>query len=82
MERYEYQVTRHEAEEFKQVVYFCSDQGACRLEEVPSEQAQRMVDLLNERGEEGWELLQLVFKTDGFMGIWKRKVVQVGGAGP
>ncbi len=80
MERYEYQVTRHEAEEFRQVVYFCSDRGDCGLEEVPAEQAQRLVDLLNERGEEGWELLQLAFKTDGFLGIWKRKI-ETAGAG-
>jgi hypothetical protein len=32
------------------------------------------VDLLNERGGEGWELIQLLFGKDGVMACWKRRV--------
>jgi hypothetical protein len=76
MERYEYQVTRHEAESFAKTIYFCTEQGDCSLQDVPIHEAQALVDLLNERGIEGWELIQLVFGKDGLLACWKRKLTK------
>lgn len=74
MERFEYEVTMHSAETFSQIVYFCSTEGECSVAEVPREEPQALVNVLNERGEAGWELIQLLFGADGVMACWKRRV--------
>ncbi|SHG07824.1 hypothetical protein SAMN02745206_03219 [Desulfacinum infernum DSM 9756] len=72
MERYEYAITRHPAESFKQVAYFCADDGTCALEDVPVDQVSVLEGILNERGLEGWELVQVAFGKDGLLAFWKR----------
>jgi hypothetical protein len=74
MDRYEYEISTHAADVFSRLIYFCTEQGNCRLEEVPAEEPQILVDLLNERGLEGWELIQLLFGKDGVMACWKRRI--------
>lgn len=74
MERFEYEVTMHSAGAFSQIVYFCSAEGECGVAEVPQEESRALVNLLNERGEAGWELIQLLFGGDGVMACWKRRV--------
>jgi hypothetical protein len=74
MDRYEYEISTHPADTFSRLIYFCSEQGNCTLEGVPAEEPQILVDLLNERGVEGWELIQLLFGKDGIMACWKRRV--------
>lgn len=72
MVRFEYEITMHSADAFKRVVYYCSGEGACELEEVPADEAQVLRGILNERGQDGWELVQLIFGKDGLMACWKR----------
>ena len=72
MKRYEYNITKHPSDEFKQLVYFCTDHGKCNLEELPSDQLNTLGDLLNERGERGWELVQVFLGRDGVVAFWKR----------
>ena len=78
MDRYEYEISTHAADTFTRLIYFCSEQGSCTLEGVPEEEPQILVDLLNERGLEGWELIQLLFGKDGVMAFWKRRVAAQG----
>ena len=80
MERFEYDITRHSAEAFMEMIYFCSETGDCKLEEVPAGQPQMMVDLLNERGRDGWELVQTNFGKDGVLAWWKRRLGVMPGA--
>lgn len=75
MERFEYAVTRHGAELFSKLVYFCSPDGNCDLQQVPADEPKALVEVLNGHGEEGWELIQLVFGSGGLIAYWKRKVV-------
>jgi hypothetical protein len=74
MKHFEYQVSQHPGESFQQVVYFCSEAGECSIEEVPADQTRILADILNERGRQGWELVQAFFGKDGIMALWKRKV--------
>lgn len=74
MKRFEYEISHHAGEAFKQVVYFCSEAGACSIEEVAADQTKVLADILNERGRQGWELVQAFFGKDGVMALWKRKV--------
>ena len=74
MKRFDYEITKHSAEDFTQMVYFCSEQGDCQYNQLPSHQMEVLRDILNEKGTEGWELVQLFFGKDGVVAIWKREV--------
>lgn len=74
MDRFEYSVTRHSAEAFRETAYFCTDHGDCSLEDVPVDQAAVLEDLLNARGRQGWELVQVIFGRNGLLAFWKRRV--------
>ena len=58
-------------------MFFCSEKGECALDDVPVNQTRRMRDMLNEKGAEGWELVQLFFQESGVVVIWKRKKILV-----
>ncbi|GLI36254.1 DUF4177 domain-containing protein [Desulforhabdus amnigena] len=75
MKKFEYEITRHPAEYFREFVYFCSQDGACGLEEVPSAQTEKMQTILNEQGRKGWELVQVAFGKEGIMAFWKRMLI-------
>lgn len=74
MKRFEYDITKHSADTFDKVIYFCSETGQCGLDEVSRDQTRILADILNQKGQEGWELVQIAFGQDGLMAFWKRKV--------
>jgi len=74
MSSYEYRITRHPAEAFRQVAVFCSDDGACKLEDIPDAQTRILTEILNDLGREGWELVQTLFGRGGMLAIWRRKL--------
>ena len=76
MPRFEYEITKHTAETFNELVYYCNETGQCSLEEIPADQATVLQGILNERGWEGWELLQIAFGNNGLVAFWKRPVVE------
>ncbi|MDD5224478.1 MAG: hypothetical protein PHE84_10840 [bacterium] len=72
----EYEITRHPLKEFQNLAFFCSETGACKLEEVDRDQFQKLKEILNLRGKKGLELVQIFFGKDGAIAIWKRKIKQ------
>ncbi len=72
MKGFEYEITKHPAEAFKQIIYFCTETGQCSLDEVPSDQTVILSKILNEKGKHGWELVQISFGKEGLMAFWKR----------
>ena len=74
MKQFEYEITSHPADVFKDVIYFCSEQGECSLETIPSDQIKKMERILNGRGREGWEIVQLSFGKNGILAFWKRLI--------
>jgi hypothetical protein len=72
MGQYEYEITVYSAEDFKEVVYFCSPDGQCNLERLPADQLRKLESALTERGLNGWELVQVSFGKDGILAFWKR----------
>ncbi|MFZ2447107.1 MAG: hypothetical protein WAW37_12175 [Syntrophobacteraceae bacterium] len=72
MELFEYRVTRHPAESFREMVYFCSQEGSCNMEMIGADQLKKMETILNEGGRQGWELVQATFGKDGVLVFWKR----------
>jgi hypothetical protein len=73
MKRFEYEITQHSAETFDKVVYFCSESGECSIDEVSTDQVRTLTNILNNRGREGWELVQISFGKDGLIAYWKRR---------
>jgi len=80
MKSFEYEITKHPAESFEKVIYFCTETGECTLDEVPVDQTEILAEILNERGKQGWELVQVAFGKEGLMAFWKRKVTDRQGA--
>ena len=71
MKKFIYDITVHPVESFNKVAFFCTQEGECALEEIPSDQLGALQDLLNERGEQGWELVDMAFGKDGLLAVWK-----------
>ncbi len=74
MERFEYEISTHTAERFNAVVYFCGESGDCHVEDVNREQTDILMDILNDRGDQGWELVQISFGKESIMAFWKRRI--------
>jgi len=74
MKSFEYEITRHGSEEFSQVAFFCSAEGECSLNDVPEDQTRVLAALLNKRGRDGWELVQVSFGRNGLLAFWKREL--------
>ena len=72
MKRFEYEITKHQAEDFGHLTYFCSETGECSLDQVPDYQTNLLKETLNKRGGKGWELIQIAFGRDGIVAFWKR----------
>ncbi|NLI34153.1 MAG: DUF4177 domain-containing protein [Deltaproteobacteria bacterium] len=73
MKHFQYKISRHSSDELTQLVYFCSPDGQCSMESIPVNQMEKMQEILNEGGKEGWELIQVAFGKDGFVIFWKRE---------
>ena len=74
MSHFEYEITLHSTEEFTQLVYFCTDQGECSVRDLSPDQLSVFGNMINQRGAEGWELIQVFFGKDGVVIFWKKAV--------
>ena len=74
MKRFEYKITKHLADTFDKIIYFCSKSGECSIDEVSKHQTRILTDILNNQGREGWEVFQISFGKDGVMVYWKRRI--------
>jgi len=71
---FEYQITKHPAETFNELVYYCTEAGECTLEQIPHEQTDTLKNVLNAEGLTGWELIQLSFGPNGIIAFWKKEM--------
>jgi hypothetical protein len=56
----------------KNIVFACRPEGTCEVHDIGLEQIERLTVLFNEMGEEGWEIVQLVFHESGIVSFWRR----------
>jgi len=52
---------------------FCDDRGACYFDAGPNPFTRAIERLLNQVGEQGWELVQVAFRPDQMICFWKRE---------
>jgi len=74
MDRYEYEITKHGAEDLAKVIYFCNSSGECTLDEVPDTGIDTLKRIFNSRGDLGWELVQFTAGNEGIIACWKRMI--------
>lgn len=72
--RFEHEVTVHSEESFHEVVYFCTANGECAPRAAPADMGRALEAMLNDRGREGWELVQISFSAAGVVAFWKREI--------
>ena len=75
MTRFEYKITRHPAESFTELVYYCTETGECSLDKIPHGQTEVLQSILNSEGENGWELVQVSFGQGGVLAFWKKELL-------
>jgi hypothetical protein len=74
MKRFEYSITKHPAEFFTELAYYCTEAGECTLDQIPQDQTGILQSILNGEGENGWELVQVSFGRNGILAFWKKEV--------
>ena len=68
-----YKITKHPADTFKELVYYCSEAGECSLQQIPHDQTETLQNILNIEGAGGWELVQVSFGANGILAFWKKE---------
>ena len=76
MDRFEYEITRHSMGKAPSVVYFCNETGDCGLDDVKPAHTAAITGILNEKGKQGWALVQVMFGKDGIVAFWKRRIIK------
>jgi hypothetical protein len=72
MQQFKYRITKHPAETFNDLVYYCTESGECTVDQIPHDQTDMLQDILNEEGSDGWELVQVSFGKQGIIAFWKK----------
>ena len=60
-------------EEPDRPVMFCTEEGACFFDNIPNTNIQIIVDILNRKGADGWQLVDVTFRADEMVCFWKRQ---------
>ena len=87
MSKWEYDITSHSVEQVRatraqlgypaedeRAVMFCTDEGVCFFDNIPNPNIKAIQHILNARGTEGWQLVNVQFRTDEMLCFWKREV--------
>jgi hypothetical protein len=61
-------------EEQDRPIMFCTDKGACFFDNIPNSNIQIILEMLNGKGAEGWQLVDVNFRGDEMICFWKREV--------
>jgi len=77
-----YKITVHQASDILQNLtetvedvppaIYCDDEGACYFDEGVNPFTEAIARLLTGIGDEGWELIQVVFRPDQMICFWKQ----------
>ena len=72
--RFEYEITVDSEDSFHELIYFCTATGECSEDTAPTDMTRALSSKLNDRGQEGWELVQIKFSAAGLVAVWKREL--------
>jgi len=55
-------------------VLFCEAEGRCFFDDAPNPYLAAMTGVLNERGREGWILVQTILRQQDMICFWRRQL--------
>jgi len=84
MEKYEYTITIHTADEIlatipdpaakvEPPVLYCDSQGVCFFDDAPNPYLAAVAEILNAQGEQGGILVQVALREQDMICFWRRK---------
>ena len=85
---WEYNITTHSASEVLKVreelgyppepagprIIYCDTEAQCFFDEAPNPYVEAIVHILNDKGKEGWSLVQIAFRESDFICVWRREL--------
>jgi hypothetical protein len=85
MARWEYTISTHPAADIRNAarvavptdgapVLFCDSGGRCFFDEAPNPYVTAVTGILNERGAQGWILVQAILRREDMICFWRREV--------
>ncbi|MBC7225007.1 MAG: hypothetical protein H5T59_12175 [Anaerolineae bacterium] len=51
---------------------FCDAEGTCFFDDAPNPYVAAITEILNRKGQDGWELVQIAFREQQLICIWRR----------
>lgn len=84
MEKYEYTITTHKADEIldrisdlsaetEPPVVYCDSEGVCFFDDAPNPYTAAIVEIFDARGEQGWILVQVALREQDMICFWRRR---------
>lgn len=74
MVKFEYAITSYAPGIFIKEEYFCSPDGECIKEIKPDKEHGVLLEILNKRGKQGWELACISTSEKDIVAFWKRSL--------
>ncbi|MCP4624062.1 MAG: hypothetical protein GY850_11080 [bacterium] len=74
MKKFEYEMETYPPQTFLKQEFICGEDGSCTPGEVLDEEHTELLKRMNERGSQGWELVQIIFEKKVAAAVWKRKI--------
>lgn len=83
MEHWEHAITVHTTSEIlakrkelglqdEERVLYCGPEGVCFFDQAPNPYLEAIVQVLDERGREGWMLVQTILRAQDMICFWRR----------
>ena len=65
-------LARHGYQSREGEVIFCDTAGHCYFDSAPNPYQDTIREILDEKGRDGWELVQIAFREQEFICFWRR----------
>ena len=87
MHKWTYDISRHHLEDILTAmekqgfaesdvgsrVLFCDSEGGCFFDDAPDPIEDAIKGIMNNRGQDGWELVQVIFREKEMLCFWRRQ---------
>jgi hypothetical protein len=86
VQRWEYDISVHTREDIEAVrsgmppeaggeePFLCDDRGVCFFDRTPDGNVNVLRSILNQRGAQGWQLVQIDYRRDRLICTWRRPI--------
>jgi hypothetical protein len=88
MKKWQYDITAYSAQQVlaerqkmgletgaSEPALFCNEKGVCFFDQLPNPNTQAILQLLNARGQDGWQLATVTFRAEEMICFWMREIL-------